>query len=283
MLHTSAFEDGGRVRPILYRASLAEIVVPTATRTPSGFRKNAFDVGEYGMGMCANSLELGCDCLGLIHYFDVPPVRQPRRAADDQERDLHARGGLRHPLEAHRPPAAGRARGAPLAPARDLVDLHRRELRVRLLLVPLSGRQHPARGEADRHPARSAHRAGREAAVRHAGRAAALRPEPPALLQRPARLGRRRRSATPSVEVHTRARARRTTRTATPSPRATPLTTEKQARGWSTRSDARSWKVVNPNVANALGEPVGYRFMPGDNTVPLARERLVAAAAGRAS
>ena len=23
------------------------------------------------MGMCANSLELGCDCLGLIHYFDA--------------------------------------------------------------------------------------------------------------------------------------------------------------------------------------------------------------------
>ena len=23
------------------------------------------------MGMCANSLELGCDCLGLIRYFDA--------------------------------------------------------------------------------------------------------------------------------------------------------------------------------------------------------------------
>ena len=26
------------------------------------------------MGMCANSLELGCDCLGLIHYFDADMV-----------------------------------------------------------------------------------------------------------------------------------------------------------------------------------------------------------------
>ena len=26
--------------------------------------------GEYGIGMLANSLELGCDCLGEIHYFD---------------------------------------------------------------------------------------------------------------------------------------------------------------------------------------------------------------------
>ena len=39
-------------------------------------------------------------------------MRQPGRAADDQERRLHARGGLRHPLEAHRPPAARRPRCA---------------------------------------------------------------------------------------------------------------------------------------------------------------------------
>ena len=33
--------------------------------------KNAFDVGEYGMGMCANSLRLGCDCVGHIEYLDA--------------------------------------------------------------------------------------------------------------------------------------------------------------------------------------------------------------------
>ncbi|HEY8898860.1 MAG TPA: hypothetical protein VIM61_00395 [Chthoniobacterales bacterium] len=34
-------------------------------------RKNAFDCGEYGIGMLANSLALGCDCLGVIRYFDA--------------------------------------------------------------------------------------------------------------------------------------------------------------------------------------------------------------------
>ncbi|CAF4341713.1 unnamed protein product, partial [Adineta steineri] len=33
-------------------------------------RKNAFDCGEYGLGCCTNSLELGCDCVGHIKYFD---------------------------------------------------------------------------------------------------------------------------------------------------------------------------------------------------------------------
>lgn len=28
-------------------------------------------MGDYGLGFCANSLELGCDCLGHIHYFDA--------------------------------------------------------------------------------------------------------------------------------------------------------------------------------------------------------------------
>ena len=109
-LHHLRYDDGGRDRSVLYRASLTEMVVPYGDPGPTQRRKNAFDVGEYGMGMCANSLQLGCDCLGLIHYFDAHLVRQPRRAADDQERHLHARGGLRHPLEAHRPPAARRAR-----------------------------------------------------------------------------------------------------------------------------------------------------------------------------
>ena len=46
---------------------------PTATRKKKNHRKNAFDVGEGGIGSLANSLTLGCDCLGQIYYFDVSP------------------------------------------------------------------------------------------------------------------------------------------------------------------------------------------------------------------
>ena len=71
VLHTISYEDQGRLRPVLYRAALAEMVVPYGDPTVNHNRKNAFDVGEYGVGMLANSLELGCDCLGSIHYFDA--------------------------------------------------------------------------------------------------------------------------------------------------------------------------------------------------------------------
>lgn len=33
-------------------------------------RKSALDAGDYGLGFAANSLELGCDCLGEVTYFD---------------------------------------------------------------------------------------------------------------------------------------------------------------------------------------------------------------------
>ncbi len=71
VLHTVAYEDQGRLRPVLYRASLSEMVVPYGDTAPTHWRKNAFDEGEYGIGMLANSLELGCDCLGEIRYLDA--------------------------------------------------------------------------------------------------------------------------------------------------------------------------------------------------------------------
>ena len=64
-------KEGGKDRPIVYRASLTEMVVPYSDPTANNFWKNAFDAGEYGLGKLANTLELGCDCLGHIHYFDV--------------------------------------------------------------------------------------------------------------------------------------------------------------------------------------------------------------------
>lgn len=71
VLYTVGYEDQGQVRPILYRASMAEMVVPYGDPRLQHFRKNAFDLGEHGIGMLANSLKLGCDCLGEIRYFDA--------------------------------------------------------------------------------------------------------------------------------------------------------------------------------------------------------------------
>jgi len=70
-LHEIGFTDGDRHRPILYRASIAEMVVPYGDPSPVRFWQNYFDAGEYSLGKSANSLSLGCDCLGEIRYFDA--------------------------------------------------------------------------------------------------------------------------------------------------------------------------------------------------------------------
>ncbi|MEY2532293.1 MAG: primary-amine oxidase [bacterium] len=70
VLHEVGYEDQGRLRPIIHRASLAEMYVPYGDPAPTHAFKNVFDMGEYGLGWLANSLTLGCDCLGEIRYFD---------------------------------------------------------------------------------------------------------------------------------------------------------------------------------------------------------------------
>ena len=71
VLHTVDYHDGDRVRPVLHRASISEMVVPYGDPGPMHGWKNAFDAGEWGLGRMGNSLQLGCDCLGVIHYFDA--------------------------------------------------------------------------------------------------------------------------------------------------------------------------------------------------------------------
>ncbi|KAN0100146.1 Copper amine oxidase, enzyme domain containing protein [Tylopilus felleus] len=68
-LSTITYNDDGEIRPIFYRLSLAEMVVPYGAPEFPHSRKFAFDSGEYGMGTMANDLSLGCDCLGKIHYL----------------------------------------------------------------------------------------------------------------------------------------------------------------------------------------------------------------------
>jgi primary-amine oxidase len=71
VLHTVGYRDGDRVRSVLHRGSVCEMVVPYGDPGPMHGWKNAFDAGEWGLGRMANSLMLGCDCLGAIHYFDA--------------------------------------------------------------------------------------------------------------------------------------------------------------------------------------------------------------------
>lgn len=86
-LHDISFNDRGTRRSILKRASVAEMVVPYGEPQPTHDWQNYFDAGEYQFGRLANSLVLGCDCLGEIRYVDATVV-------DDFCNPLHIRNAI---------------------------------------------------------------------------------------------------------------------------------------------------------------------------------------------
>ena len=70
VLHRVRYSDRGRDRSVLSRGSLSEMWVPYGDPAPLHRVKAVFDEGEAGLGRTANSLRLGCDCLGEIRYLD---------------------------------------------------------------------------------------------------------------------------------------------------------------------------------------------------------------------
>nr|WP_225956417.1 primary-amine oxidase [Amycolatopsis lexingtonensis] len=89
-LHQMSFQD----RPVLYRASVPEMVVPYGDVAPGRFWISYFDAGEYQFGKNGNDLRLGCDCVGEIHYFPAwiaddrgEPVEIPRAICLHEEDD----------------------------------------------------------------------------------------------------------------------------------------------------------------------------------------------------
>lgn len=58
-------------RSLFYRLALEEMTVPYGDHRPPFHRKQAFDLGDCGFGNTANSLALGCHCLGVIKYLDT--------------------------------------------------------------------------------------------------------------------------------------------------------------------------------------------------------------------
>ena len=109
VLHEVAYVDGDRARPVLHRASITEMVVPYGDPNPMHGWKNAFDAGEWGLGRMANSLKLGCDCLGVIHYFDA--ILRPRTAT-------RTRSSTRSACTKRTTGSCGSTRTCTVAPAR---------------------------------------------------------------------------------------------------------------------------------------------------------------------
>lgn len=270
-LHHIRYEDRCRERSILYRASLTEMVVPYADPSPTQVRKNAFDVGEYGMGMCANSLKLGCDCVGHIQYFDAhlcDSRGKPLTIANAicmHEEDY----GILWKHTDRRLPDAPEVRRSRRLVVSSISTVENYEYGFFWYLyqdgniqfeIKLTGILSLGAVQPGEKPAFGAVIAPQLYAPNHQhffnvrldfdldGTANTVQrvdvvADPP--------------GANNPYENAFHAQA-------------TDLTSEKRARENLNLETARSWKVINPHVRNAVGDPVAYRFLPGDNAFPFA-------------
>ena len=272
-LHHIRYRDKGRDRSILYRASLTEMVVPYADPSPTQVRKNAFDVGEYGMGICANSLQLGCDCLGHIQYFDAHfcdsrgKLLTIPHAICMHEEDY---GILWKHTDRRLPdaPEVRRSRRLVISSVSTVENYEygffwylyqdgNIQLEVKLTGILSLGATRP--GE-----------------------------KPPfgTMLAPQLYAPNHQHFFNVRLDFDLDGIANTVQRVdVVPDPigdnnpyenafraKATDLTSEKRARGHLNLETARTWKIINPHVKNAAGDPVGYRFLPGDNSFPFASQ-----------
>jgi primary-amine oxidase len=88
VLYTVSYDDHGKIRPILYRGSCSEACVPYADPSSAWSFRDAFDVGQFGLGANCDALEELTDAPPNTHFFDAiianqfgVPVKRPRAIA----------------------------------------------------------------------------------------------------------------------------------------------------------------------------------------------------------
>ncbi len=268
VLHHVGYEDDGELRPILHRASYAEMVVPYAD--PDRFYQAPLDIGEFNIGTMTNALELGCDCLGAIHYFDAAyaspdgePVVVPNAICLHEEDS-----GLLWKHTDFRTGDVQVRRGRRLVIS-TIVTVGNYEygffwylhqdgvISSEVKATGIVATQALHDGET---PAFGALLAPRLGGINHQHIfCARLDFDLDGVENTVVEV---ETEAVPQGSENPQGNAWRTVRR--------PLATELEARREIDPLRARGWLVTNPSRENAVGQPVAYKLIPGDNTVPFA-------------
>ena len=270
-IHHVRYTDKRQKRPILYRGSLTEMVVPYGDPRPTQARKNAFDVGEYGMGMCANSLRLGCDCLGHIQYLDANLCdSRGRKLIIPNAICIHEEDyGILWKHTDRRSPNVPEVRRSRRLVVSSISTVENYEygffwyfyqdaniqFEIKLTGILSLGAVHE-----DERPI-------------HGTMIAPLLYAPNHQHFFNVRLDMGIdgiNNTVQQVDVVADQFDESDPYKNAFHLKATNLETEKQARANLNIETGRTWKITNPAVKNALGNPVGYKFFPGDNAVPFA-------------
>ena len=278
VLYMVGYEDNGRLRSILYRGSLSEMVVPYGDPDTGWFFRNAFDEGEYGIGKLALSLEPKSDFPANARLFnatfagDTGAAYGLPRAVAIYERD----GGVlwKHVDYTSFPLIHNESRRARELVVSWFANVGNYEygfnwifhqdgtLEVETLLTGIMA----ARAIKETH--HTNHRAPYHGHIVAPG-VEAVHHQHFFNFRLDMDVDGEKNSV---VELNTQAdppglhNLHNNTFTMTE----TPLRAELMAKRQLNLASSRRWKVTNPAVKNSLGEPVGYLLSPGENSVPYA-------------
>lgn len=271
VLHRVRWVDGGKERSVLYRASLSEMVVPYGDGDPNWAWRSAFDVGEYGIGRLGSPIARGIDAPENAAYVSFPvatdagEVQTLRDSVAIFERDA---GLLWKHYDIDRDYNESR-RGRQLVVMfiatvgnydyalnwifhQDGVLEFRADLTGIMLTKGVSGATHD----------HTAHFVAPNLVAPHHQHFFNFRLDldvdgpSNSILESNSR-------AVEDAEANPLGNAFVM--------EATKLTSEKSARRDLNLLAQRKWKVVNPAMKNALGEPTAYVLVPGENSMPYLR------------
>jgi primary-amine oxidase len=271
VLNQVGYHDDGRLRPVLYRASLSEMIVPYGDPSPTHYFKNAFDAGENGVGVSATPLTRGCDCLGEIRYLDAVgsdadgvPVHIPNAICMHEEdagilwRHVDWRNGLGEVRRSRRFVVSSFAAIGNYDYGFYWSFYQDGSITYEIKLTGVLSTGAVAPGVRPRHGVLVAPQLnamlhehffnmrldfdidGPSNAVEEVWTESV--PAGPENPHGNAFVARRRR-----------------------------FETESEARRRVDSNSARWWEIVNPHVTHRLGDPVGYRLLPGENAIPFAQ------------
>lgn len=265
VIYTVGYEDGGKVRPVMYRGSLSEMVVPYGDPTGAWFFRNSFDVGELGLGATASPLRVGVDCPANCSVFDAVVADssgEPRvipGAVALYERD----GGI----EWKHADNTRRSRELVLSywsqPGNyeygfDWVFHQDGTLEMRVHLTGIMAVKGVANGAHDPY----SHLVGSNVAAPHHQHFFAFR------LDMDVDGPSNRVMELNSVALP---EGQRNPYGGGFTMEMSPLRTEREAQRQLNLASSRRWLAESSTATNALGQPTGYLLMPGENSLPFAQ------------
>jgi primary-amine oxidase len=268
VLHTVGYEDRGKLRSILYRAGIAELVVPYGDASAAWSFRNVFDMGEGGLGWLAGSLEPLTDCpenATFVNAFVATDKGVPReipRAIGIYERD----GGLLWKHFDYQTNESRRGRELVIGFIATLGNyeyglnwiFHQDGcLEAEVVLTGIMSTKAVA-GDAPEHGQEShGHLVASKVEAVHHQHFFNFRLD----------MDIDGAACNSVAELDTQARPAKTDNGMTLVMTETLLGREQDARRQLNQAASRKWKVFNPSVKNALGMPVGYLLVPGENAM----------------